>query len=69
MSKIINVFDKLSLQKQSYCYFDMNNCSFVGAVNAILVYHGHLKIIVSSVHKALNTMIPSSNLISESLSV
>lgn len=70
MPKIINIFDKLWLQKQSYCYVDMNNCSFVGAVNAILVYRRHLKIIVSSVHKPLNTIITSSNpnsYISESL--
>lgn len=30
MSKIINVFDKLWLQKQSYCFFDLNNCSLLG---------------------------------------
>lgn len=53
-------------------YFDMNNCSFIGTINAILVYHGQLKTIVSSVHKASNTMVTSSNpnsSISESLPV
>lgn len=53
-------------------YIDMNNCSFIGAVNAILVCHGQLKAIVSGVHKASNTLIASSNpnsSISESLPV
>lgn len=49
------------LQKQSLLYFDTNNCSFIGAMHAILAYHEHLKTIDSSVHKALNTVIASSN--------
>lgn len=24
-------------------YFGMSNCSFLGAINAVLKYHGHLK--------------------------
>lgn len=54
VSETVNVFDKLWLQKQSLLYFDMNNCSFIGAVHAVLAYHEHLKMIAVSIkHRIL----------------
>lgn len=43
VSKTVNVFDKLWLHKQALLYFDMNSCSFIGPVNAILAYPRHFE--------------------------